>query len=66
MNIELNKTPPNKRGFAAMSREKVQAIAQKGGEKRAQQLGSAGYSELGRKGGLQSQAERKNHLEDAV
>ncbi len=34
-----------------MSHEKVEEIAHKGGEARAQQLGHEGYVELGHKGG---------------
>ncbi|NBT85792.1 MAG: hypothetical protein EBT45_04760 [Alphaproteobacteria bacterium] len=48
----LEKRPRvNARGFASMSRDKVVAIARKGGLARAEQLGHGGYVELGHKGG---------------
>jgi hypothetical protein len=39
------------RGFASMSRDQVIAIAKKGGQARAEQLGHDGYVQLGQKGG---------------
>lgn len=48
------------RGFAAMPHEKVQEIARKGGEARAEQLGHEGYVELGHKGG-EARAEQLGH-----
>lgn len=39
------------RGFAAMNKDQVHAIAKKGGEARKKQLGPDGYAELGHKGG---------------
>lgn len=47
----------SQRGFAAMPREKVQEIAHKGGEARAQALGHEGYVALGKKGGEARAAE---------
>lgn len=48
------------RGFASMSHEKVVAIAKKGGQARAEQLGHSGYVELGQKGGT-IRAEQLGH-----
>lgn len=48
------------KGFAAMPHEKVQEIARKGGEARAEQLGHEGYVELGHKGG-EARAEQLGH-----
>ncbi len=42
---------PQRKGFAAMSPEKVEAIAHKGGAARAAQLGHEGYVALGHLGG---------------
>jgi hypothetical protein len=44
-------TTPQKKGFAAMPPEKVEAIAHKGGSARAAQLGHDGYVALGQMGG---------------
>ncbi len=44
-------TKTSGRGFASMSRDRVVAIAKKGGQARAEQLGHNGYVELGQKGG---------------
>jgi len=41
-----------RRGFAAMSREKIEIISKKGGLARAAQAGHEGMSQLGRKGGI--------------
>ena len=46
-----------KRGFAAMPKEKVQEIASKGGHASAEKAGHEGMAERGRKGG---QANRKD------
>ncbi len=48
------------KGFAAMSHEKVEEIAHKSGEARAQQLGHEGYVELGHKGG-EARAQQLGH-----